>query len=291
MPRHANYNMRRAFASLLLPLLLLYGCAVSPEKNVARLAAAAGFQRAEVRGDPFLHLVYFNYVDHKGGTLHVYLEGDGTPWIDERWIAADPTPRNPLMLRLMALDHAPSVYLGRPCYFGLSDTPPCSPEFWTSGRYSEPVVASMQAALRHILDEGRFVDVVLIGHSGGGTLAMLLADRISQTRAIITIAGNLDTDAWAALHNYSPLADSLNPALQAPLPHTIYQLHLIGGRDRRITPALIRPVIMKQSSAQLQVIEKFDHVCCWRDMWPAILTTLESNTTAARTLSTSPQGQ
>jgi hypothetical protein len=197
------------------------------------------------------------------------------------------------MLRLMALDSAPSVYLGRPCYFGLAETPPCSPEFWTTARYSELVVASMQAALRRILADGQFVDLVLIGHSGGGTLAMLLADRMAQTRALITVAGNLDTATWAALHHYSPLAESLNPALLPPLPRTIYQLHLIGERDRQVTPALIRPVILKQSSAQLQVIENFDHVCCWQDMWPNVLATLKANTTAAgaRTLSTQPHQQ
>ncbi|CAL1241117.1 protein of unknown function [Candidatus Methylocalor cossyra] len=43
-------------------------------------------------------------------TLHVYLEGDGRPW-QTRWhIAEDPTPREPVMLRLMARDHQAALY-------------------------------------------------------------------------------------------------------------------------------------------------------------------------------------
>jgi hypothetical protein len=266
---------------LLAPLFFLSSCAIFPETNVEHLAASAGFKREMVRGDTFLHVAYFNQAPRGAGPLHVYLEGDGSPWIDERWISADPTPRNPLMLSLMALDNAPSVYLGRPCYFGLAETVPCSPRFWTSARYSDSVVTSMQAALKRILDDGHFPDVVLIGHSGGGTLAMLLAERISQTRAVVTIAGNLDTDAWTAFHHYSPLADSLNPARQPPLPRDIYQLHLIGGRDRDVTPALIRPVVARQNSTDLKIIEEYDHVCCWLEMWPEVLATLESHTRSA----------
>ena len=40
------------------------------------------------------------------GALHVYIEGDGTPYVARHDFAADPTPRNPLMLRLMTLDPA-----------------------------------------------------------------------------------------------------------------------------------------------------------------------------------------
>ena len=77
--------------------------------------------------------------------LHVYLDGDGTPMLGS-YPAADPTPRDPLVLDLMALDSTPSIYVGRPCYHGLSGAP-CSPSLWTSGRYSEPVVASMAAGI------------------------------------------------------------------------------------------------------------------------------------------------
>lgn len=54
------------------------------------------------------------------------------------------------MLRLMALDPAPSVYLGRPCYHGLAA--PCrARRSFGRARYSARVLDSMAAALRSLL--------------------------------------------------------------------------------------------------------------------------------------------
>ena len=102
------------------------------------------------------------------------------------------------MLELMSLDHAPSLYLGRPCYFGMARQPPCEPQYWTTLRFSESVVASMAAALKAAVGSMVEQGFVLIGHSGGGTLAMLLAQRLDRVQSVVTIAGNLDIEAWAA---------------------------------------------------------------------------------------------
>ena len=70
----------------------------------------------------------------------------------------------------------------------------------------------MAAALSDILQRRPYQGLVLIGYSGGGVLAMLLAEQFPATQAVVTVAGNLDTDAWAIEHGYSPLRGSLNPA-------------------------------------------------------------------------------
>ena len=44
---------------------------------------------------------------------------------------------------------------------------------------------------------------------------MLLAERLEMTQAVVTIAANLDTDAWTELHGFSALEGSLNPAASA----------------------------------------------------------------------------
>ena len=69
---------------------------------------------------------------------------------------------------------------------------------WTSARYGDEAVASMAAALRPDLAmESGYDRVVWVGHSGGGALAMLLAERVPETTAVVTIAADLDTEAWA----------------------------------------------------------------------------------------------
>jgi esterase/lipase len=114
-------------------------------------------------------------------------------------------------------------------------------------------------------------DFVLIGHSGGGVLAMLLAPRIPNVKMVVTIAANLDIDRWTQYHGYSPLLSSLNPATQAPLPDNIVQLHLVGESDSNVPIQLVRPVIDKQSNAQLLHYPGYDHTCCWTESWPSIL--------------------
>lgn len=208
-------------------------------------------------------------------TLHVYLDGDGTPWLAGE-PADDPTPRNPLVLELMALDPYPSIYLGRPCYHGFSQTPPCSSALWTLERYSEAVVTSMEAALRRILRNGEFDRVAWFGYSGGGALAVLLAPRFMETAAVVTVAGNLDIDAWADLHGYPRLTGSLNPARQPPMPTQIYHRHLVGGKDRVVPKEIV--ALGPIDPETLIMIPSFDHTCCWVAIWPAVLTELDRAT-------------
>jgi len=254
----------------------LVGCANSPAQRVDSEAHKLGFSRTVVPGAGFSHVVYLNHSALVTKRLHVYLEGDGSPWIRDRWVSADPTPRNPLMLRLMAQDPEPSVYLGRPCYHGLADRSPCSPEFWTYGRYSQRVVDSMAAALNVIVTERQSTQLVFMGYSGGGTLAMLLAERFFQTWAVVTLAGNLDPQAWAKHHHYSPLWDSMNPTLRAPLPREIRQIHLIGDRDTVVPVELFMTAVSRQPDPEVKIIADYDHKCCWSELWPSVLADLEA---------------
>ncbi|HXH03231.1 MAG TPA: alpha/beta hydrolase [Candidatus Competibacteraceae bacterium] len=262
-------------------LALLAACA-DPAQRIDDLAARHGLQRQEVRGAGFTHVLYRNTGVGHGGPLHVYLEGDGTPWLREVLPAADPTPRQPLALRLMLQDRGPALYLARPCYHGHAADPGCSPLLWTERRYAPEVVASMVAALQHALTRERHDGLVFVGYSGGAVLALLLAERFPQTRGVLTVAGNLDIARWAALHGYSPLHASLNPADRPALPPGIVQLHYAGGRDRNAPAAVSLPVVSRQRNARFIQMETFDHACCWQDIWPGILEQLRTALAAGR---------
>lgn len=253
-------------------VLFTLGCATAPSADLDRQAKALGFVSRTLDGTEFKHRVYRNRsASVAGGCLHVYLDGDGTPWLGPGRPAADPTPREPLALRLMALDPAPSIYLGRPCYLGLNRSLGCHPWHWTHGRYGELVVVSLAAVLRRLLAEGTASHLVLIGYSGGGALAMLLAERLSQVSAVVTLAGNLDVDRWAQLHGYTPLRGSLNPADRAPLPPRIRQWHWMGERDLNVPPASVNPVVEDGPSIRVAILPGIDHRCCWEAVWPSLL--------------------
>jgi len=203
--------------------------------------------------------------------MHIYIPGDGTPWRTRYSISLDPTPPYSLVLDLMEIDKTSSMFLGRPCYYGQRQARACHPSYWTHRRYSETIVDSMIDALKQQLAIHPACKVTLIGFSGGGTLAMLIAPRLPQVIMVITIAGNLDVSAWSKYHSYSPLQESLNPAELAPLSADIKQWHLLGDADEEIPLSLTEQALQSQPDARILYFENFTHECCWKKIWPSVL--------------------
>lgn len=251
-------------------LWALAACA-TPGERFDRRATALGLQVTRLPGEGFSHRAYMADVQPGSTPLHVYIEHDGTPWVDFERVSDDPTPRTPFALELMAKDSGPRLFLSRPCYFEPREDSLCNPLVWTHGRYSAAVVTSMVAALRSFLSLHPYRHVVLIGYSGGGTLAWLMAARIPETTGVVTIAANLDIDDWARIHGYSPLSGSLNPALAPALEPAIGQLHYAGGRDTNVTPSVVGSFARRHPEARVIEIAEFDHRCCWIERWPELL--------------------
>jgi pimeloyl-ACP methyl ester carboxylesterase len=211
-----------------------------------------------------------------GTELHIYLEGDGRIWRNPEQLFADPTPPRSLVLQLLQQDPAPALFIGRPCYFSVTD-PQCAPHWWTAARYSQAVVDSVAAVAARWAQP--YADVVLIGYSGGGALAVLMAPQLAQTRAVVTLAGNLDTAQWVQHHRYSEevIGASLNPAAQAPLPQRVAQWHYAGGADDNVLWPWIAAYSARQHGAHFIRHEQFDHHCCWVQQWPALLAKIDQN--------------
>ena len=251
-------------------LVALAACA-TPAERFDQRATALGLQATRLSGAAFTHRAYAADVRPDSGPLHVYIEHDGTPWIDVDQVADDPIPRTPFALELMAKDSGPRLFLGRPCYFDAREDRLCNPWVWTHGRYSMTVVTSMVAALRGFLSVHPYPNIVLIGYSGGGTLAWLMASRIPETTRVITIAANLDIAEWTRIHGYSPLSGSLDPALAPDLAPAIDQLHYVGGRDTNVSPSIARAFARRHPEAHVIEIPEFDHRCCWIERWPELV--------------------
>lgn len=265
-------SVRIALPPLWLGLALTLAACATPSERLLRQARELGFASWQTQAGGFALQAFYKPAAGGKRILHVYLEGDGTPWSDRVHIAADPTPRNPLMLRLMALDPAPALYLGRPCYNGHAQDAGCRPLLWTHRRYAPEIVEAMVSAVRAFQRERGHAELALLGHSGGGALALLMADRLTGVQAVATMAGNSDIDIWADLHGYSRLDGSLNPANANAGGRP--EFHWLGAQDTRIPPDTFASILAKRPGARVRVLAEVGHAQGWERRWREILAEL-----------------
>ena len=199
----------------------------------------------------------------------VYVESDGAPWRLPDEPPGDPTPVRPVVLRMAIADPSPAVvYLGRPCqYLGLVELLNCDPGLWMRGRFSNEAVTAMNQAV----DQAKLMygasEVSLVGYSGGGAMAALIAERRSDVKCLVTVAAPLDTSAWTDALRVSRLDLSLNPADAAEKLRSVHQTHFMGGRDK-IVPALTSKRFLERvTGATVINRESYDHRCCWNEEW------------------------
>ena len=240
-----------------------------------RLAERSGWERLAIDAGHFVLIAHRPPAQQGAQTLSVYIEGDGLAWLGRSEPSLDPTPLDPLALR-MALGHpsGAAVHLARPCQFTMqAEGRNCSARYWTTHRFSAEVVASMNRAIDRLKADHGARALELVGYSGGGAIAALVGARRDDVARLITVAGNLDHAAWTRLHRLTPLVGSLNPAEWAPVLANRWQIHLSGAEDREVPPELAEAWVRRTGSTattSLRVVPGFDHHCCWAESWPAL---------------------
>lgn len=280
--------MRRLLLSVSVGLLAcLAGCALpgphERSERAQRLAQASGWAPLRLPVSGFELQAYLSPgagVVDGGSTLTVYIEGDGLVAVAPQVPALDPTPLDPLALRLALADGGARVaYLGRPCQY-LAGRPPgsCRDAHWTHRRFAPELVAAVGEALDALKAATGAHTLRLIGYSGGAAMAALVAGGRGDVLAWASVAGNLDTDTWQQLHALSPLHGSLNPRKVAQTLRNLPQRHLVGLRDTVVPPSVSEAFLhamdgqMPATSADARVLPlpDFDHVCCWVQEWPRL---------------------
>jgi len=268
----------RALLLLLSLLSGLAGCVnLSPDlrrDHADQLAAASGWQRVRLPAGSFVLAGYLpQTIPADNQTLTVYIEGDGLAWITASLVSLDPTPLQPIGLAL-ALRHpqGAAAYLARPCqYVEGVETRGCSAEYWTSKRFAPEVVAATSQAIDTLKQRFQAQQLVLVGYSGGGALAALVAAHRQDVKLLVTVAGNLDHRAWTEQHHATPLTGSLNPADAWQELLNVPQIHFVGGKDQvvgREVAAAYASRFPADRRPKIQVVPEFDHTCCWAEQWP-----------------------
>ena len=202
--------------------------------------------------------------------LTIYIEGDGAPWPNTYHPPRDPTPLRPLALAMAAQDPAPAVaYLGRLCqYLDDEARQACPVDYWTRRRFAPEAVAAMDMAVDRLKARSGASRLRLVGHSGGGTMAALLAARRADVEVWITVAAPLDLAEWIRVHDLTPFEDALDPMSLPGMPRG--GTHFAGGRDAVVPPAVVETFV-RRHGGRLELIADFDHDCCWARDWPGLL--------------------
>lgn len=265
-----------AAALLVLPLLgALAGCAAFDPNAHADVLAEPAHLRRELVDTGFFVLTAFWRISQPGKPLRVYIEGDGIAWLSRTEPSRDPTPHQAIGLTLAAEDPAPNVvYLGRPCQFTpMAMNPRCVVSYWTGKRFAPDVIESMNDAVSQFAARAPGESVELVGYSGGGAIAVLIAARRTDVTSIRTVAGNLDEELVNRVNGVSPLPESENAIDYASQVASIPQIHFSGAEDRIVPPVVALRFIEAAGGhcARAVSIPGLSHDGDWSRHWPALL--------------------
>ena len=238
-----------------------------------RLADEHHFSRVVVRSGPF-DLTAFVGPQRTNAPLQVYIEGDGFAWVTRHQPSRNPTPMDPVALKLAMIAGHDVVYLARPGQYVAPDDNECDARYWTSARFSSEVVDAMNDAITQLKRSMGARKLVLIGYSGGGALAALVAARRTDVVHLVTVAGNLDPAAWARWHGVPQLKASLNPRDYHAALANVRQTHFVGQRDRTVPIEVYRSyrdAFSGDADITVKIVPGMNHRCCWDQVWPELM--------------------
>ena len=197
-------------------------------------------------------------ISKKGKPLRVYIEGDGYSFTKDGRPTDNPTPRHHFWQNIAKVDPNPNVaYLARPCQYIQSKK--CSVKDWTTGRFSKEIIESMDNAILELMRKAETDKVILLGYSGGGQVAAMLAVQHPQnTLYLYTVAGVLDHDQWTRYHKATPLSQSRK--LDIKNIYTIPQMHFVGENDKVLPPSLTQYVM---PGYMITVVPNATHMSGW----------------------------
>ncbi len=261
-----------------LGLLCITGCSQVQTVSGARAMVYKDIQQAKQYQnfrEEILHTSRFTLFSllrparNNNKALHVYIEGDGLAWIHRHKPSTDPTPTKTTAFDLAKHDpsDAAVLYLARPCQY-VQSASLCTEKYWTSHRFAPEVIDALDSAIEQIKEKTQAQKIVLIGYSGGGAAATLLAAKRKDIVFLGSAAGNMDIDTWTTWHKVSPLSGSQNPRHKVKTIANLPQRHVMSYADN-----IVPPVVNKAFCADLQKpeycvrISGMEHQGDWHTVW------------------------
>ncbi|MCP5404623.1 MAG: alpha/beta hydrolase [Pseudomonadaceae bacterium] len=238
------------FAALLVSGLLA-GCAGGQISRPLSDEVAAGWQAQVVEAAGIRMAMARHGVGEE--PLYIYIEGDGRAYLSRSQVSADPTPQNPVALRLAQADGGNALYMARPCqYVDAPKRRECKDrKLYTSGRWTVPVVdAYVDILSKEYAEHG---PLTLVGYSGGAYIALAAASRLPEgaVARIVTVAGNLLPNEVFTHHKVSKV--EVAPLDWGKLTR-IDQLHYVGSDDAVIPTGLRHAYVAAAGKAGAEAV-------------------------------------
>ncbi|MBI1216850.1 MAG: alpha/beta hydrolase [Alphaproteobacteria bacterium] len=272
-------DARRIFTALgaLFLALAMAACSSIPtpqERDALAqdIAARGNLQRHDIDTSVY-PLAAWQRLTAPGKPLRVYIEGDGFAWRTRHDPSPDPTPTDPVALRLAAADDAPNVaYLARPCQYRRGGE--CSVADWTDERFAPRIIDSYNQALDALAASAHSSGFELVGFSGGANVAGLLAARRRDVLNLRSVAGDIDNRAFLDLHRLSAMPRSLDMADEAQKLAALPQIHFTGAKDRIVQRAVadsFRAKAGDDNCIAVREVAGAEHEKGWVAQWPELL--------------------
>lgn len=281
-PAVACLNQLCIKLSILILLTILNGCMTVPsidkrQKTAEHLINEHGWHKQIIETSSFDLMSFVPDHPSKSSSLTIYIEGDGLAWISSAQPSNNPTPINPVGLKL-AISHANvnAALLARPCQY-LTDLR-CETKYWTSHRFAPEVIEASSQAIDSLKLQFSASRLTLVGYSGGGAVATILAGQRDDVIKLITVAGNLNHQSWTDFHHITPLTGSLNPADYRERLAKVEQVHFVGEDDTVVPPFLAMDFVAslpRSSPAKVIRVPRQSHSCCWHSSWSSLLQTID----------------
>ena len=250
-------------------LAVLGGGCAGRLNHAEELARPAGLVRQTVETQNYSLAAWVRLSD-PARPVTIYIEGDGAAYDGDGNPSLDPTPRKALALSLATYDPAVNVmYLARPCQY-VKDSR-CRFADWTTRRFDEPAVSAMNEAIDRLIPQDGKIN--LVGYSGGGAIAALLAERRADVLSLRTITGNLDPAGVNHLHHATENLSALNPMTDASKLSHLPQLHFVGDHDDAVPVSFADRFVQAEGEKSCASVVHVNaaHEEGWEDAWANLL--------------------
>jgi pimeloyl-ACP methyl ester carboxylesterase len=254
---------------------VVVGCAINtPETRVSELLTQAQRQQFRPLQTVYPGLILVQNFERAATPLWVFIEGDGAPFSTTQPLSkSNPTPRHSIALKLAIDNHGyRTSYFSRPCqHIDHATSPHCRDEsIWQARRFSAQVLNLITKGLDDLLRNAPG-DVVLVGHSGGGPIALgLAARRPDRVRCVVTLASPMYLTEWAQYHQIRGLEIAVEES-PLTLPKTI-RLHAVFGDTDEVIGADLTADWIKHSAKYDVLPPKIElitatHTRGWINFW------------------------